>query len=87
MDGANGVAALGDEGKRNAGTLLTLRHGLQLLEVIALSNGNAARLCSVPLGRRTTSPGSSLIGGRSGSPSHATPIVTAWNAAPGIPAR
>lgn len=38
----DGIAAFrGDEGKRDAGTLLTLRRGLQMLEAIALSNGNA----------------------------------------------
>lgn len=31
----------GDEGKRDAGTLLTLRRGLQMLEAIALSYGHA----------------------------------------------
>ena len=37
----DGVAESGGEGKRDAGTLLTLRRGLQMLEAIALSNGNA----------------------------------------------
>jgi IclR family transcriptional regulator, acetate operon repressor len=51
MDSADGVSAFRDEGKRNAATLLTLRRGLQLLEAIALGNGNAtAKSLSCRLG-------------------------------------